>query len=169
MDCWATPYQDANGVLQHHLIEEGCGVENVLDGTLKIYENGKSKMSKFAGSVFKFVGYNQVWLHCNIRVCFGDENCSNQCENGNRRRRDAEEDETIYTVSTAHPIRKIELDIELDQISINGNQTPGIFRVFSSIFSKSKKDHPLVKATHLSIYLILREHDRHLCFEANLS
>lgn len=125
MDCWATPYQDANGVLQHHLIEEGCGVENVLDGTLKIYENGKSKMSKFAGSVFKFVGYNQVWLHCNIRVCFGDENCSNQCENGNRRRRDAEEDETIYTVSTAHPIRKIELDIELDQISINGNQTPG--------------------------------------------
>ena len=166
VDCWATPQQDPNGELQHFLIEEGCGVDEVLDGTLDIIENGQSKMAKWAGSVFKFVGYEQVWLHCNIRVCFSTENCVPQCTkdrerrgfqirrgdsrdtirrrygdtlatsnqyfgNPTKRRRREEGDEfELHTVSTSHPIRRVEVAIELDEISIetseaNGNNRKG--------------------------------------------
>jgi len=159
VDCWATPQQEPNGELQHFLIEEGCGVDEVLDGTLDIMENGQSKMAKWAGSVFKFVGYEQVWLHCNIRVCFSTENCVPQCardrerrgfqvRKGNqqdtirrrygntlateqnyfgnptgRRRRDDEFE--LHTVSTSHPIRRVEVAIELDEISIETSEANG--------------------------------------------
>lgn len=125
MECWATPHQDPNGALQHYLIEEGCGVADVLDGSLNIYENGQSKMAKWAGSVFKFVGYEQVWLHCNIRVCFGDDDCLITCDaDGTRRRRDVDDYE-LHTVSTSHPIRKLAVAIEVDEISIATSDTQG--------------------------------------------
>ena len=79
VDCWATPEKDPFGDLQHYLIETGCGVDGVLDGTLRILENGQSKMAKWQGAVFQFVGYEEVWLHCDIRVCFSDEDCIPQC------------------------------------------------------------------------------------------
>lgn len=123
LECWATPQQDPNVDLQHFLIEEGCGVDGVLDGTLQIFENGQSKMAKWAGSVFKFVGYDQVWLHCNIRVCFGEEDCKPGCEKG-RKRRDTDEFE-LHTVSTSHPIRRVELAIELDEVSIETSNSSG--------------------------------------------
>ena len=62
VDCWATPEKDPFGDLQHYLIETGCGVDGVLDGTLRILENGQSKMAKWQGAVFQFVGYEEVWL-----------------------------------------------------------------------------------------------------------
>lgn len=123
-ECWATPDQNPNDALQHFLIENGCGVEDVLDGTLKIYENGQSKMAKWAGSVFKFVGYDQVWLHCNIRVCFGGEDCVTKC--GNRKKRDSGDDFELHTVSSSHPIRRVEQVIELDEISIETSDSNGI-------------------------------------------
>ena len=132
MECWATPNQEPNGELQHFLIEDGCGVEEVLDGTLDIIENGESKMAKWAGSVFKFVGYDQVWLHCNIRVCFGDEDCLPGC-NDRRKRRDSEEFE-LHTVSTSHPIRRLEATIELDEISIETSDSNGMITdIFTDI------------------------------------
>ena len=122
-ECWATPDQNPNDALQHFLIEDGCGVADVLDGTLKIYENGQSKMAKWAGSVFKFVGYDQVWLHCNIRVCFGAEDCVTQC--GSRRKRDSGDEFELHTVSSSHPIRRVEQVIELDEISIETSDSNG--------------------------------------------
>ena len=82
VDCWATPEKDPHGDLQHFLIEDGCGVDGVLDGTLQIIENGQSKMAKWAGAVFQFVGYEEVWLHCDIRVCFNDADCIPTCQQG---------------------------------------------------------------------------------------
>ena len=79
LQCWATPEQDPHGELQHYLIQEGCAVDGVLDGTLSILENGQSKMAKWQGAVFQFVGYDEVWLHCDIKVCFNDQDCLPSC------------------------------------------------------------------------------------------
>ena len=79
LQCWATPEQDPHGELQHYLIQDGCGVDGVLDGTLAILENGQSKMAKWQGAVFQFVGYDEVWLHCDIKVCFNDADCLPSC------------------------------------------------------------------------------------------
>jgi len=72
-ECWATPESSPGHDLRHDLISDACGVPGVLDNTLDIVSNGDSRMAKWHGSVFKFVGYENVWLHCNIKVCFADQ------------------------------------------------------------------------------------------------
>ncbi|CAG5105137.1 Oidioi.mRNA.OKI2018_I69.chr1.g1866.t2.cds [Oikopleura dioica] len=72
-ECWATPESSPAHELRHDLIADACGVPGVLDNTLDIVSNGDSRMAKWHGSVFKFVGYENVWLHCNIKVCFADK------------------------------------------------------------------------------------------------
>ncbi|CBY22047.1 unnamed protein product [Oikopleura dioica] len=72
-ECWATPESSPGHDLRHDLINDACGVPGVLDNTLDIVSNGDSRMAKWHGSVFKFVGYENVWLHCNIKVCFADQ------------------------------------------------------------------------------------------------
>jgi hypothetical protein len=107
LQCWATPEKDPHGDLQHYLIQEGCAVDGVLDGTLSILENGQSKMAKWQGAVFQFVGYDEVWLHCDIKVCFNDADCLPSCGSlGRRKRRDASED--IVTISASQPVRRFE-------------------------------------------------------------
>lgn len=107
LQCWATPEQDPHGELQHYLIQEGCAVDGVLDGTLAILENGQSKMAKWQGAVFQFVGYDEVWLHCDIKVCFNDQDCLPSCGSlGRRKRRDIIED--IVTISASQPVRRFE-------------------------------------------------------------
>ena len=36
-------------------------------------------MAKWQGAVFQFVGYDEVWLHCDIKVCFNDADCLPSC------------------------------------------------------------------------------------------
>lgn len=124
MDCWATPEKDPHGDLQHFLIEDGCGVDGVLDGTLQIIENGQSKMAKWAGAVFQFVGYEEVWLHCDIRVCFNDADCIPTCQQGGRKKRDVSGQE-IVTISTSSPVRRFESEenfIEAETHQHQGNK-----------------------------------------------
>lgn len=70
--CWATPERSPGHSVQYSLIEESCSVPGSLDGTVRIVENGVSKRARWEGSVFKFVNFEQVWLHCSIQVCFGN-------------------------------------------------------------------------------------------------
>lgn len=124
VDCWATPEKDPHGDLQHFLIEDGCGVDGVLDGTLQIIENGQSKMAKWAGAVFQFVGYEEVWLHCDIRVCFNDADCIPTCQQGGRKKRDVSGQE-IVTISTSSPVRRFESEenfIEAETHQHQGNK-----------------------------------------------
>jgi len=113
-ECWATPESSPGHDLRHDLINDACGVPGVLDNTLDIVSNGDSRMAKWHGSVFKFVGYENVWLHCNIKVCFADQaDCVPTCSG--RSRRSAEEDD-LFRVSVAHPIKFVDFEVEVDNM-----------------------------------------------------
>ncbi|XP_039261160.2 uncharacterized protein LOC120337462 isoform X1 [Styela clava] len=76
--CWATPVRLYDYDTFYPLIENYCPQDGALNNNLTILENGKSKRSRWEGPVFKFVKYTEVWLHCELKVCFGDS-CNTTC------------------------------------------------------------------------------------------
>ena len=70
--CWGTPVRSPNYPRAYPLIDDGCPVKGSLDGTIRIIENGGGKRVKWEGSVFKFIDYDEVWLHCEVKVCLGE-------------------------------------------------------------------------------------------------
>jgi len=69
--CWGTPVRSPLHPAAYPIIEDGCPVKDSLDGTIEIIENGKGKRAIWEGSVFKFLDYDEVWLHCEIKICLG--------------------------------------------------------------------------------------------------
>ena len=67
--CWGTPVRSPNHPGAYPIIEDGCPMNGSLDGTVRIIENGEGTRVKWEGSVFKFLDYDEVWLHCEIKVC----------------------------------------------------------------------------------------------------
>nr|CAB3261818.1 uncharacterized protein LOC100177370 [Phallusia mammillata] len=99
-ECWATPARDHNHPNRYDIISESCAIPGSLDDSIRILENGMSKRARWQGSVFKFVEFDHVWLHCEIRVCFGD-NCQPNCVNSRARRdtRNKEKQESLHILS----------------------------------------------------------------------
>lgn len=78
--CWATPVSDSDYKVFYPLIDDYCVKNGALGGKLVILENGESKTARFEGPVFRFVKHTEVWLHCELKVCFGDS-CDTVCQN----------------------------------------------------------------------------------------
>ncbi|OCT64259.1 hypothetical protein XELAEV_18045361mg [Xenopus laevis] len=66
-DCYATPTRDSGHPVKYYIIKNNC--PNVNDPTVFMEENGKSLSGRFSVQLFKFVGYNTLFLHCQIRMC----------------------------------------------------------------------------------------------------
>ena len=58
-----------------------------IDDTL----NGATESSAFFFQSFRFPDQNSIWLHCQVYICHGDENCLHSCDAGRRRRREISE------------------------------------------------------------------------------
>ncbi|XP_041434761.1 uromodulin-like [Xenopus laevis] len=66
-DCYATPTSDSGHPVKYYIIKNNC--PNVNDPTVFMEENGISLSGKFSVQLFKFIGYNTIFLHCQIRLC----------------------------------------------------------------------------------------------------
>uniref|UniRef100_H2Y9H8 ZP domain-containing protein n=1 Tax=Ciona savignyi TaxID=51511 RepID=H2Y9H8_CIOSA len=84
--CWGTPERAPDHAQQYPIISDYCKVPESLGGSIRVIDNGESRRVKWEGSVFKFISFRQVWLHCEIRVCFGDD-CKPDCDESTSRRR----------------------------------------------------------------------------------
>ncbi|XP_076813407.1 uncharacterized protein LOC143459966 [Clavelina lepadiformis] len=96
--CWGTPKRNPLHSQQYDIIKNYCPVRGSLDGTVKVYGNGLGGVVKWEGAVFKFISYERVWLHCEIKICFG-EDCQPNCAN-RRKRRSLEDDINVHILST---------------------------------------------------------------------
>nr|XP_026690447.1 mucin-5AC-like [Ciona intestinalis] len=102
--CWGTPERAHDHPRQYPIISDYCRVPESLGGSVKVMGNGEGRKVKWEGSVFKFIDFQQVWLHCEIRVCFGDD-CKPDCEETtSRRKRSANSDGGSVHVISAGPI-----------------------------------------------------------------
>ncbi|CBY11061.1 unnamed protein product [Oikopleura dioica] len=82
-NCWASPTNSSLDPIQFDLIQNGCAESEIV----KIMENGESSQARFTSEVFGFAGFENVFLFCDISVCFQD--CTKSCLVQNRRKRRA--------------------------------------------------------------------------------
>ncbi|XP_071506202.1 scavenger receptor cysteine-rich domain-containing protein DMBT1-like, partial [Diadema antillarum] len=87
-NCWSTPSPDPLDSTQYTLITRGCAV----DSTLEMSTDLRPKFEAFSLDGYSFVGnFSQVYVHCEVLVCFEDDGTS-RCSQGcmTRSRRSAE-------------------------------------------------------------------------------
>ncbi|KAM4701783.1 pancreatic secretory granule membrane major glycoprotein GP2-like [Discoglossus pictus] len=77
--CFATPTNDPENANKVQFVKEGCAVDG--DVETKIEENGVSLVAKVRISSFKFQGYNNIFIYCDVRLCNKTEVCSG-CQAG---------------------------------------------------------------------------------------
>ncbi|KAM9425858.1 IgGFc-binding protein-like [Pholidichthys leucotaenia] len=83
--CWATPIKLATYPDRWDLIIDQC--PNEADGTVEIIQNGISNKAKFSFRMFKFNNFSEIYLHCQVHLCFlRHNNCTSQCYSDNHRR-----------------------------------------------------------------------------------
>ena len=101
VNCWATPFggQSQNELNNYRfdIIKDYCVTEDASNSiAANILKNGESQNSQYEANVFKYnrnVGTDKVYLHCNVRVCFKDnQQCDivgqpSFCESGGKKRR----------------------------------------------------------------------------------
>ncbi|XP_072178139.1 scavenger receptor cysteine-rich domain-containing protein DMBT1-like [Diadema setosum] len=84
-NCWSTPSPDPLDFTQYTLITRGCAV----DSTLEMSTDLRPKFEAFSLDGYSFVGnFSQVYVHCEVLVCFEDDGtsrCSQGCVTRNRR------------------------------------------------------------------------------------
>ena len=65
--CWASPSNSTNDEIKFVLIDQpGCANHSMV----QIIENGETTQARFTSDVFAFSGYNEVYLFCDISICF---------------------------------------------------------------------------------------------------
>ena len=73
-NCWAAPTNtstsaNATNALSFDMIAEpGCSRHS----RVKVIENGADAQARFRSDAFAFAGFSQVYLFCDISICFGD-------------------------------------------------------------------------------------------------
>ena len=71
-NCWASPGNVTSGDLQvekFDMIERpGCSAHP----RISVIENGQSTQARFQSLAFAFAGFDEVYLFCDIQICFGD-------------------------------------------------------------------------------------------------
>lgn len=81
-NCWASPSNSSNDEIKFSLIDRpGCSDHEMV----KIIENGETTQARFTSEVFAFVGFKEVYLFCDISICFDD--CEPGCDRRKRKRR----------------------------------------------------------------------------------
>ncbi|XP_053550225.1 uncharacterized protein LOC128641725 [Bombina bombina] len=100
-NCYATPTAENWHPMKYYIIRNSC--PNRDDPTIYVEKNGESSEGRFKIQVFKFLGnYEQVYLHCQIRLCDTTfESCYPQCFG----LRSAANDETATQNLTIGPLR----------------------------------------------------------------
>ncbi|XP_075422144.1 uromodulin-like isoform X2 [Ascaphus truei] len=78
-NCYATPTSENWHPVKYYIIKNNCPNHN--DPTISVAQNGVSLQGRFSLQVFTFIGsYNQVYLHCEIRLCDKtSETCNPEC------------------------------------------------------------------------------------------
>ena len=67
-NCWASPSNSSRDNLRFDLVTDpGCEDHS----TVNIIENGEKTQARFSSGVFAFAGFDQVYLFCDISICFG--------------------------------------------------------------------------------------------------
>ncbi|XP_040297371.1 uromodulin-like [Bufo bufo] len=67
-NCYATPTSDSGHPVKYYMIKDSCPNRN--DPNISVQENGISLHGRFSIQVFTFLrNYNQVYLHCQIKLC----------------------------------------------------------------------------------------------------
>ncbi|XP_059181103.1 alpha-tectorin-like [Centropristis striata] len=83
--CWATPVNLASYPVRWDLIMEQC--PNEADGTVVIFQNGESTVSRFSFKMFTFTNFTTIYLHCQVHLCLlRHNNCTARCYPGYHRR-----------------------------------------------------------------------------------
>ncbi|XP_076818242.1 ZP domain-containing protein-like [Clavelina lepadiformis] len=94
--CWATPDNDPLGkAARYGLIRNHCPVSRTVQ--VAVISNGEYEYSTWESNVFKFVDFPNVYLHCNVKVCFDGPNCLRTCNQSGpyRKRRDLSNDVVV--------------------------------------------------------------------------
>uniref|UniRef100_A0A3Q3BDS2 Uncharacterized LOC108250204 n=1 Tax=Kryptolebias marmoratus TaxID=37003 RepID=A0A3Q3BDS2_KRYMA len=84
-DCWATDHPSPTAEPRHDLIKNGCPA----DSTVMIRGNGMATFNSFGFNMFGFNGgSDQLYLHCQVRLCVktSNNNCVPMCGRKRRRR-----------------------------------------------------------------------------------
>ncbi|KAG8558186.1 hypothetical protein GDO81_016895 [Engystomops pustulosus] len=67
-NCYATPTSNSEHPVKYYIIKDNCPNRN--DPSISVQQNGVSLHGRVSIQVFRFLrGYDQVYLHCQIRLC----------------------------------------------------------------------------------------------------
>ncbi|XP_061571875.1 uncharacterized protein LOC133425185 [Cololabis saira] len=81
--CWATGERATNASVKYDLIRNGCQD----DDTVELANNGVGTSNHFSFKMFQFSGNDEVFLHCEVKLCVLQESsCAKTCAKGRRRR-----------------------------------------------------------------------------------
>lgn len=74
--CWATPNTSPTNDIIFSMIEEFCPTTEASTKTATtVLVNGRGREGQFTSNVFKFKGYDRVYIHCKVKVCFDGNAC----------------------------------------------------------------------------------------------
>ncbi|KAM3916013.1 uromodulin-like [Leptodactylus fuscus] len=101
-NCYATPTSDSGHPIKYYIIKDNCPNRN--DPTISVQQNGVSLHGRFSIQVFKFLmNYDQVYLHCQIRLCNTSKgSCVPKCSGA----RSARLDDPAAALMSLGPIRQ---------------------------------------------------------------
>ncbi|XP_077787953.1 uromodulin-like isoform X1 [Podarcis muralis] len=90
-DCWGTPTGDPVDSTKHFLIMKGCPHDKTLTFLNAV---GNSTVAKFSFQMFQFKNFQEVYLHCQVRLCVPEnkEPCAKQCPSKQRSKRELVDD-----------------------------------------------------------------------------
>ncbi|XP_060132441.1 uromodulin-like [Zootoca vivipara] len=90
-DCWGTPTADPLDRTNHFLIMKGCPHDKTLTFLNAV---GNSTVAKFSFQMFQFKNFQEVYLHCQVRLCVPEnkEPCAKQCPSKQRSKRELVDD-----------------------------------------------------------------------------
>ncbi|XP_069822537.1 pancreatic secretory granule membrane major glycoprotein GP2-like isoform X2 [Dendropsophus ebraccatus] len=83
-ECWATPWAHHGSAVRHLLITNGIA----NDSTVDVIDFGNQSLSRFSLQMFRFIEYQEVYLHCRIWLCQYNVTHCNQQPSSIRHKRD---------------------------------------------------------------------------------
>jgi hypothetical protein len=87
-ECWATPTVQPRNEITFPLLENYCPtVEAATKTATAVLVNGAGTEGQISSNVFKFKGYDRVYIHCKVKVCFDGNACDMKSSCGGRKKR----------------------------------------------------------------------------------
>ncbi|XP_056381325.1 pancreatic secretory granule membrane major glycoprotein GP2-like [Hyla sarda] len=153
-ECWATPWVHHDSAVRHLLIRNGIADDSTVD----IIDSGNQSLSRFSLQMFRFIQYQEVYLHCRIWLCqYNMTHCHQQPSTGRHKRDLSDPYRKVVSCGPIQLVGGVRTSMEepesgLNTLVLSGSFAAGVvLLILSSVgFAKAFKKMTGLRSTNLA-------------------